>query len=140
MKVSRGRVPRLREFAADWGRDLLPAEVLASPPDVLVVIPHEFVHQLPLHLVLADDGRALPLHSGIAYCGSIALFCRLTRRRRPRAQRVGVAAGVDVLDDGPDRFAASQRTCCAGSRPTPASGGRLRPASSTSRHRTIRVS
>lgn len=105
MKVSRGRVPLLREFAAGWGRDLLPPAVLASPPDVLVVIPHEFVHQLPLHLVFADDGRALALHSGIAYCSSIALLCRLTKRRRPRAQRVGVAAGVDVLDDGQDRFA-----------------------------------
>jgi CHAT domain len=103
MKVSRGRVPRLREFAAGWGRGLLPPEVLASPPDVLVVIPHEFVHQLPLQLVLADDGRALALRSGIAYCSSITLFCQVTRR--PRAPRTGAAAGVDVLDDGPDRFA-----------------------------------
>jgi hypothetical protein len=105
MKVSRGRVPRLREFAAGWGRGLLPPEVLESPPDVLVVIPHEFVHQLPLQLVLADDGRALALHSGVAYCSSITLLRRVTRRRPPVLARIAAAAGVDVLDDGPDRFA-----------------------------------
>jgi hypothetical protein len=107
MKVSRGRVPRLREFVTGWGRDLLPREVLESPPDVLVVIPHEFIHQLPLQLVVADDGRALALHSGISYCSSIALFCEVTRRRsRAQTARVAAAAGVDVLDDGDDRFAA----------------------------------
>lgn len=105
MKSGRGRVPRLREFAAGWGRGLLPREVLASPPDVLVVIPHEFLHQLPLQLVLADDGRALAVQAGVAYCSSITLFSLVTGRRRPSVERTGAAAGVDVLDAGPDRFA-----------------------------------
>ena len=106
MKVSRNRVPRLREFATGWGRDLLPREVLEEPPDVLVIVPHELIHQLPLQLVAADDGRALAVHAGIAYCSSVSLFCRIMRRpRRPgHPARVAGAAGIDVLDDGEDRF------------------------------------
>jgi hypothetical protein len=107
LKVMQRKVPLLQEFATGWGRDLLPPETLAQPPDVLVVVPQEFIHQVPLHLVTADDGRALAVHTGVAYCSSLALFRRVSRRRRAakRSGRVAAGAGVNVCADGPDSYA-----------------------------------
>jgi len=104
-KVARRRLPLLRAFA-NWGRRLIPDEVLEHPPDVLVIVPHDFVHQMPLHLVAAEDGRALAVHSGVSYCSSISLFSWIVRRRRHWSSGPPLAAGggVDVLATGPDTF------------------------------------
>ncbi|WP_433042583.1 CHAT domain-containing protein [Dactylosporangium sp. CS-033363] len=108
MALARGRVPRLRAFG-EWGRALLPAPVLAEPPDVLVVVPHALLHDVPLHLVRADDGRPLGCRAGLAYASSMSLFTRCAarnpaRRGDPAAwpppappERTLAAGGVDLL-------------------------------------------
>jgi hypothetical protein len=107
VKVARRRLPRLDEFVRGWGRALLPAETLRDPPEVLVVVPHGFLHQLPLHLTLTDDGRALAVHAGVTYCSSLALFRRITQRRAAtRGPHVAVGGGFDALADGEDRLTA----------------------------------
>jgi CHAT domain-containing protein len=82
--VAGGRTPQLTEFAESWGKTLLPREVLEHPPDVLVVVPHGWLHDLPLHLVSSDDGRPLGTRSGITYASSHTLFTRCTERNQRR--------------------------------------------------------
>src|SRR5262245_15866237 len=106
MAVARGRVPRLREFAAGWGRELLPERALDA--DVLVVVPHAFLHDVPLHLVHVE-GTELGARVGISYASSRSLFVRCAGRNRVRAAparpRRLVGGGADVLtgDNGPFR-------------------------------------
>lgn len=110
MALARGRVPRLRAFAGDWGRTLLPEPVLADPPDVLVVVPHAILHDVPLHLVQpAGGGMPLGCRAGLAYASSMSLFTRCAernpaRRTDPAAwppaaprSRTLAAGGADVL-------------------------------------------
>jgi CHAT domain-containing protein len=92
--VAGGRTPQLTEFAHSWGKTLLPREVLEHPPDVLVIVPHGWLHDLPLHLVSADDGRSLGAHSGITYASSHTLFTRCTERNQRR--NAGDAAEFDA--------------------------------------------
>jgi CHAT domain-containing protein len=124
LDVATGRVPALQGFMTGWGRELLPPAILASPPDVLVLIPHALLHDLPLHLVITDSGRHLGAECGISYCSGLTLFSSCTRRnpsrlgdldswrfgesdapasfRRHRTLRIG---GVDVAAGGDDAFA-----------------------------------
>jgi CHAT domain-containing protein len=109
MAVALRRLPRLDEFTRTWGRQLIPAGLLADPPDVLVLVPHGLLHQLPLHLVRADDGRALACRAGIAYSSSLALFCRTATRNHTRftswdTTRPAAGGGTDVLGDADTRF------------------------------------
>ncbi|GLH98858.1 CHAT domain-containing protein [Phytohabitans aurantiacus] len=128
-EVAIGRMPLLNRFMTTWGRMLVPAEIRAHPPDVLVVVPHALVHDLPLHLVVTDIGGPLGTVCGIAYCSGMTLFQRCASRnplRRldldtwrfeeeaaPRGHRTGRTlrvGGVDVLaahDDGFERLAAA---------------------------------
>jgi CHAT domain-containing protein len=105
--VAEADLPRLEEFAAGWGRRLIPTDVLDSPPDVLVFIPHDFLHTLPLHLVRTTAGPPLALASGVAYSSSLSLFCRCASRNKARqGLPTAVAAagfGVDVKA-GDDRY------------------------------------
>jgi hypothetical protein len=123
MSLARGRVPRLRAFADSWGRALLPGPVLESPPDVLVVVPHSFLHDVPLHLVrLGPDGAPLGATAGISYASGRSLFVRCAHRnparardprqwRFPASRRAGagpstlIGGGADVLtgEHGPFR-------------------------------------
>jgi len=122
--VAVGKVPLLESFARTWGRELLPPEVIADPPDVLVLVPHAFLHDLPLHLVLTDTGRPLGAVSGLTYCSGMTTFNICARRnpsRRvdpdswtfgeqggPRGYRTGRTlriGGVDVLASSDDAFA-----------------------------------
>ncbi|NUR25551.1 MAG: hypothetical protein HOV83_06830, partial [Catenulispora sp.] len=85
MALARGRVPRLRAFADEWGRELLPDVVLTDPPDVLVVVPHAMLHDVPLHLVRgAPDAAPLGCLSGVAYASSLSLFARCAARNPAR--------------------------------------------------------
>lgn len=87
MALARGRVPRLRDFGSDWGRTLLPEVVLADPPDVLVVVPHAILHDVPLHLVRgADGGPPLGCRTGVSYASSMSLFARCAARNPARSQ------------------------------------------------------
>jgi CHAT domain-containing protein len=89
MALARGRVPRLREFAEGWGRDLLP-EVLRAPApevDVVVVVPHAFLHDVPFHLVRAGpEGETLGSAVGISYASGRSLFVRCASRNPARAR------------------------------------------------------
>lgn len=90
MSVARGRLPRLREFASGWGRDLLPQSVLESPPDILVIVPHGFLHDIPLHLVACNDhAEPLGCASGVTYVSSQSLFARCVARNRARCRQFG---------------------------------------------------
>ena len=83
--LARGAVPRLREFASEWGRLLVPDAVLASLPDVLLIVPHAALHDLPIHLVNVGDPPApLGTRAGIAYASSQTLFLRCVSRNPAR--------------------------------------------------------
>ena len=82
--VSEGLTPQLDEFCRNWGRTLLPPEILAHPPDVLVIVPNSWLHDLPLHLVQCD-GKPLGALCGITYASSHTLFIRCTKRNRLRS-------------------------------------------------------
>ncbi len=87
MAVARGRVPRLREFAEAWGLDLLPEGLTRSMPDVVVVVPHTFLHDVPLHVVRAGPmGEELGAVVGLSYASSRSLFVRCAGRNPARAR------------------------------------------------------
>jgi CHAT domain len=107
--VSSRRLPRLTRFARDWGRSLVPAAVLAKPPDVLLIVPHALLHGVPLHLVRADNGRALACCSGISYASSATFLLRAAARNPVRhgtgpERRSAAGGGIDVLGAGEDMF------------------------------------
>ena len=81
--VSDGYTPRLEEFTEGWGRALFPPEILATPPDVLVIVPHGWLHDLPLHLVRCDGGPLGTL-CGVTHASSHTLFLRCADRNRRR--------------------------------------------------------
>jgi hypothetical protein len=100
--IAEGDLPELETFASDWGRGLLPPAVLESPPDVLVLVPNGLLHVLPLHLVRTNAGFPLACESGVAYSGSMSLFCRCAMLNPARmgvavSAPVAVGGGVDVL-------------------------------------------
>jgi hypothetical protein len=87
--LARGSVPRLREFASDWGRRLVPEAVLAALPDVLVIVPHAALHDLPIHVVRVGDPPApLGTRTGISYASSQTLFLRCVSRNPARKRDV----------------------------------------------------
>jgi CHAT domain len=105
--VSVRRLPRLTRFAQGWGRLLIPAAVLAKPPDVLLIVPHALLHGVPLHLVQADNGRALACNSGISYASSPTFLLRMAVRNPVRHgtrpdRRSASGGGTDVLSTGED--------------------------------------
>jgi CHAT domain-containing protein len=81
VKIARGRTPRLQEFMKDWGKLLIPEKLTERLPDILVVIPHSFLHGIPIHLVcLENSGLPLWEECGISYCSSMTLFVQCTKR------------------------------------------------------------
>lgn len=126
MKVSSGRTPRLRSFMDDWGRAFIPEFVHTDPPDVLLIVPHAALHDLPLHLVRNESGEMIGAEIGIAYASSRTLFTHCARRNRARFQDDGHArptddaarrsrpatiraGGTDVLGGQSERFRATCR-------------------------------
>jgi CHAT domain-containing protein len=72
-----------QDFCHAWGCELLPPPKELRPFDVLVIIPHQFIHGLPLHLVSLGDDFLATTH-GVAYCSSGTLFARCVERNRAR--------------------------------------------------------
>jgi len=104
MALARGRVPRLREFSEDWGRELLPEKLLADELDVLVIVPHALLHDVPLHLVRTGaGGEPLGAVVGITYASSRSLFVRCAGRNPARARDPAdwVLDAAPVGSDGP---------------------------------------
>ncbi len=131
-QVASGHTPRLSAFSSDWGLRLLPPSLSEATTDVVVVIPHNFLHSVPIHLI-APPGSSLPLgcRVGVSYTSSASLFVRCSQRNQSRgidpskwtfnpsdpagrdvtnspaigARRV-LAGGVDVTAAGVDSFQA----------------------------------
>jgi hypothetical protein len=103
----------LHSFSVDWGRRLLPATELLAGYDVLVVVPHHFVHDLPLQVVrIGDAAECLGNRFGISYCSSATLFERAVDRNPARAGGVAewlfpLSGGVPIGAPGPPG------RCCA---------------------------
>lgn len=74
----------LQSFSEHWGPALIPKDLMADPPDVLVVVPNAFLHDLPFHLVLNAEGLPLGSQMGICYASSMSLFAQCTRRNPAR--------------------------------------------------------
>ena len=107
MAVARGRVPRLREFSEGWGRELLPGAAVES--DVVVVVPHAFLHDVPLHLVrVGPAGEWFGALVGVSYSSSRSLFVRCAKRNSARRQGAHVnsftGGGTDVLSGNNEPF------------------------------------
>jgi hypothetical protein len=113
--LASGNLLRLARFMQGWGRRLIPSDLLASPPEVLVLVPHAIVHDLPLHLVLDDAGHPLGTVTGCCYASSLALFDACVRRNPARgagaAGRPGTGAVArmevvvaDVLAESDEQF------------------------------------
>lgn len=101
--LASGNLPRLARFMQGWGQRLIPSDLLASPPEVLVVVPHSIVHDLPLHLVLDDAGHPLGTVTAFCYASSLALFDACVRRNpargadAPGRPGAGAAARMEVV-------------------------------------------
>ena len=98
----------LDEFSSGWGRELLPPPEAIADRDVLIVVPHDLLHGLPLHLVRLGD-RFLATSHGITYCPSTTLFRRCVarnaaRRREAPENRTCAMTGVDVLTGNDDEY------------------------------------
>jgi hypothetical protein len=127
MAVARCRTPLLDEFACGWGRSLLPASIRDSPPDVLVVVPHAVLHDVPLHLVCVEEHLPLGCVTGVSYASSRSLFARCAARNVARCRdfrgwrldesevpsgardRSFVGGGYDVVTAEYERFASIPR-------------------------------
>ncbi|MGO9081071.1 MAG: CHAT domain-containing protein [Streptosporangiaceae bacterium] len=118
--VARGAVRALQDFAVGAGRRLLPRSIIATPPDVVIIIPHSVLHGVPLHLVRTDSGMPLCAVTGVSYAGSLSQFiqCAAGNPARSRAldswllglepaESARQVAGycADVLDRDGTRFA-----------------------------------
>jgi hypothetical protein len=108
----------LHEFSSGWGRTLLPDSELLAGYDVLVVVPHHFLNDLPLQLVQVGTGEErLANRFGISFCSSATMFERTVGRNPARLRedatpRVCCALGVDVVGGDP-RYAELARTCAS---------------------------
>ncbi|MFI7405962.1 CHAT domain-containing protein [Streptomyces sp. NPDC049541] len=103
----------LRSFSQDWGRRLLPASELLAGYDILVIIPHHFLHDLPLQVVfIGDADECLGNRFGISYCSSATLFERAVSRN---PARVGGMAGwrFPLADGLPENAFETPNSCCA---------------------------
>jgi CHAT domain-containing protein len=120
-------------FSHEWGRLLLPPLEHLEPFDVLIFIPHHFLHYVPFHLVsLNADSQYIATRFGISYCSSATLFTRAVERniaRRnavsscefslhdtaadgtPAPPRVCISLGVDVIRQNDGMYAQLARRC-----------------------------
>jgi CHAT domain-containing protein len=108
------RRARDREFARftdGWGPALLPPNLSSIDLDVLVAIPHHFLHAIPLHAV-RFAGAHLVEQLAVVYAPSVALFEHAVGHNPIRA--LGPWAFADRPDEdtstllaGPSRFCTS---------------------------------
>jgi len=105
----------LHGFSADWGRRLLPPPEVLAGYDVLVVVPHHFLHDLPLQVVRTGDAdECIANRFGVSFCSSATLLQRAAGRNPARADGVAqwrfpLTAGAGGSDGAPDPPA----LCCA---------------------------
>jgi len=126
MRVARGQVPQLHAFMEHWGCHLLPEGLIEALPDVVVIVPHAILHDLPFHLVRCGAANEpLGMLTGVTYSSSMALFARCASRNSARyadlaawtfdasgqlppqncpTPRTIVGCGTDVLDGKHDQF------------------------------------
>jgi hypothetical protein len=97
--VSMGRVPLLERFVTEWGRELVPSELLDAPPDVLVIVPHAFLHDMPLQLALTSTGAPPATTCGVTFASSMSLFTGCVERNP--ARRLDLASWRFEEDGGP---------------------------------------
>jgi hypothetical protein len=112
----------LHEFSSGWGRTLLPDPELLGGYDVLVVVPHHFLHDLPLQVVQVGGGELLGNRFGISFCSSATMFERAVSRNPARVREdatphVCCALGVDVVGGDPNYAELAQ--ACASAFPEP---------------------
>ena len=99
----------LAEFATDWGRRLLPGPELLAELDVLVIVPHHLLHDVPFHLVETGDGdQSVGTWLALSYCSSATLFTRAVSRN-PARQHVGRWEYSRTNADPPDAPPAPRR-------------------------------
>lgn len=100
-----------REFVHGWGRQLLPPAGDLDPFDVLVIVPHHFLHGLPLHIVSQPDGTSLAARYGVTYCSSGTLFARCVDRNRARFPNSAIEAAAGPANGDPAGPGRPPRTC-----------------------------
>jgi hypothetical protein len=77
------RAKVVRSFSEGWGRQLLPPVGALRAFDIVVLVPHHFLHGVPLHVVKLGE-EPLAAVCGVAYCSSGTLFARCVERNRAR--------------------------------------------------------
>jgi hypothetical protein len=87
--LSRRNLPQLERFAVEWGRRLLPVPWLENPPDCSILIPHSFLHHLPLHLIRTNSGHPLCVESGVSVNSSLTSLRRALQRNPKVAADIG---------------------------------------------------
>lgn len=78
--LSRPICPELERFASEWGRKLLPPAWLADPPETCVLVPHTFLHGLPLHLIRTNSGDPLCVASAVSVTSSLTALRHALQR------------------------------------------------------------
>jgi len=73
----------VRDFCENWGPRLLPPADALRPFDIVIIVPHHFLHGVPLHLVRCAEEPWATRH-GVAYCSSGTLLARCVERNRAR--------------------------------------------------------
>ncbi len=126
-------VETLSDFSNGWGRQLLPPREALEPFDILVILPHHFLHYVPFHLIsLTDGGSYLGTRFGVSYCSSATLFARAVERNTVRAQDVSswefsldgedsgttpkppqecISIGVDIIGQNDDNYNQLAKAC-----------------------------
>ena len=104
-------VETLQRFSGEWGKLLLPPVESLENFDVLVIVPHHFLHYLPFHLVsLGHGSQYVGTRFGISYCSSATLFTRAVERNIARRQ-TGSEWEFSLLKPVPDCAATTPRKC-----------------------------
>jgi CHAT domain-containing protein len=75
----------LHAFSHEWGVRLLPPASSLLCHDVLVIIPHHFLHGIPVHAIwFPEQKQFLATLLGVSYCSSATLLQRCMDRNRAR--------------------------------------------------------
>ena len=99
------------DFVDDWGRALLPDPLPEA--DVLVIIPHHFLHGLPMHAIRVDATH-LGCIAGVTYSPSIRMFLHATQGNPTRLNRSWeFDLSTEPADQGPDIPKDHTRFCVA---------------------------
>jgi hypothetical protein len=70
---ARARYQEVDRFVYEWGPALLPPGLADAGLDVLVIVPHHFLHGVPVH-ALRLGSSPLAVQMGVSYCSSISVM------------------------------------------------------------------